>query len=63
MAKTWFITGTSAGFGRIMTEALLARGDRVAQLVPAPVTRARLMPVEELDDTARGLGGFGSTGV
>lgn len=28
--KTWFITGTSSGFGRIMTEQLLARGDRVA---------------------------------
>jgi len=30
MTKTWFITGTSSGFGRIMTEKLLARGDRVA---------------------------------
>jgi NAD(P)-dependent dehydrogenase (short-subunit alcohol dehydrogenase family) len=30
MPRTWFITGTSAGFGRIMTEALLERGDRVA---------------------------------
>ncbi len=30
MTKTWFITGTSSGFGRIMTETLLARGDRVA---------------------------------
>ena len=29
MTKTWFITGTSSGFGRIMTEKLLARGDRV----------------------------------
>ena len=28
--KTWFITGTSSGFGRILTEKLLARGDRVA---------------------------------
>ena len=27
---TWFITGTSSGFGRILTERLLARGDRVA---------------------------------
>jgi len=38
------------------------RGDRVAQLVLAPVTRAAWMPVEELDETARGDGGFGSTG-
>ena len=30
MQRTWFITGTSSGFGRIMTEQLLARGDRVA---------------------------------
>jgi len=38
------------------------RGDRVAQLVLAPVTRAAWLPVEELDETARGEGGFGSTG-
>jgi NAD(P)-dependent dehydrogenase (short-subunit alcohol dehydrogenase family) len=30
MAKTWFITGTSSGFGRALTGMLLARGDRVA---------------------------------
>ena len=40
----------------------VARGDRVAQLVLAPVTRAAWEVVEELDDTARGTGGFGSTG-
>lgn len=38
------------------------RGDRVAQLVLAPVTLATWEPVAELDDTARGSGGFGSTG-
>lgn len=38
------------------------RGDRVAQLVLAPVTRAVWEEVEELDETARGSGGFGSTG-
>ena len=38
------------------------RGDRVAQLVLAPVTRASWNEVEELDDTERGEGGFGSTG-
>jgi dUTP pyrophosphatase len=38
------------------------RGDRVAQLVLAPVTRARWVEVEQLDETARGEGGFGSTG-
>jgi NAD(P)-dependent dehydrogenase (short-subunit alcohol dehydrogenase family) len=31
--KTWFITGTSSGFGRVMTEKLLARGDRVVATV------------------------------
>ena len=40
----------------------IRRGDRVAQLVLAPVTRAMWLPVEELDETARGEGGFGSTG-
>ena len=38
------------------------RGDRVAQLVLAPVTRASWLKVEELDQTMRGEGGFGSTG-
>jgi len=40
----------------------IARGDRIAQLVPAPVLRARFAEVESLDETARGEGGFGSTG-
>lgn len=38
------------------------RGDRIAQLVLAPVTRASWAEVAELDDTERGAGGFGSTG-
>ena len=41
---------------------VIARGDRVAQLVLAPVTRALWDEVAELDDTVRGAGGFGSTG-
>jgi dUTP pyrophosphatase len=40
----------------------IRRGDRVAQLVLAPVVRASWLKVDELDDTARGAGGFGSTG-
>ncbi len=40
----------------------IARGDRVAQLVLAPVVQARWDEVMELDDTVRGSGGFGSTG-
>ncbi len=38
------------------------RGDRIAQLVVAPVSRAEWEQVETLDETARGAGGFGSTG-
>lgn len=38
------------------------RGDRIAQLVLAPVVRATWLEVEELDETTRGEGGFGSTG-
>ena len=41
----------------------IARGDRVAQLVVAPVQLASFAEVDSLDDTARGKGGFGSTGV
>lgn len=40
----------------------ILRGDRVAQLVLAPVTRAAWDEVADLDQTARGAGGFGSTG-
>ncbi|MEG3083521.1 dUTP diphosphatase [Sphingomonas sp. PB2P12] len=40
----------------------IARGDRIAQLVPAVVLRATLHEVATLDETARGAGGFGSTG-
>src|SRR5512136_1926099 len=39
-----------------------ARGERIAQLVVAPVVRATLELVEALSDTDRGHGGFGSTG-
>ena len=37
-------------------------GDRIAQLVVMPVSRARFVPVEALPESARGDGGFGSTG-
>lgn len=40
----------------------IRRGDRIAQLVLAPVTRAGWLEVEHLEETARGEGGFGSTG-
>lgn len=40
--QTWFITGTSSGFGRILTEKLLARGDRVAATLRKPDALADL---------------------
>src|SRR5689334_17487051 len=43
--------------------AKIRRGDRIAQLVIAPVSRAVLVEVERLSETERGGGGFGSTGV
>lgn len=42
---------------------VVRRGDRVAQLVFAPVARADIVVVSELDRTSRGEGGFGHTGV
>ncbi len=41
----------------------LHRGDRIAQLVLAPVASPSLLEVQVLDETARGEGGFGSTGT
>lgn len=38
-------------------------GDRIAQLVVAPVVQAAVKEVSEMEETARGSGGFGSTGV
>ena len=38
------------------------RGERIAQLVPAPVLKAEFTEVADLGETARGAGGFGSTG-
>lgn len=42
---------------------VLSPGDRIAQLVVAPVSRARFVPAEGLGGTERGSGGFGSTGL
>ncbi len=41
----------------------ITKGDRIAQIVVAPVTHAAMVEVHEIDETARGVGGFGSTGV
>lgn len=42
---------------------IVNRGDRIAQMVLAPVYRAKLKVVDSLDETERGSGGFGHTGV
>ncbi|MEP7121261.1 MAG: dUTP diphosphatase [Byssovorax sp.] len=42
---------------------VIARGDRIAQLVIAPTTRAELVEITTLPATARGGGGYGSTGI
>jgi len=43
-------------------EFVVRRGERVAQLLISPVSRANWREVESLDETVRGAGGFGSTG-
>lgn len=46
------------------TEAFeIKRGDRIAQLILAPVQIGRMVEVNELDETVRGANGFGSTGI
>ena len=42
---------------------IVRRGERIAQMVVAPVTQIAWNPVSDLDATLRGAGGFGSTGV
>jgi dUTP pyrophosphatase len=42
---------------------VLERGERIAQLVIAPIVQARIAIVDSLDETDRGAGGFGSTGT
>jgi dUTP pyrophosphatase len=44
-------------------EFLIERGMRIAQMVIAPVTQVRVVEARQASDTARGSGGFGSTGV
>ncbi len=42
---------------------VICRGDRIAQMVIAPVLRGTFIPADKLGETERGSGGFGSTGV
>lgn len=50
-------------FNSCVTDFNIKRGDRIAQAVLAVVHRISWCEVKELDDTVRGLGGFGSTGL
>lgn len=45
------------------TTFTIRRGERIAQMVVAPAPQAQLTEVETLDETTRGAGGFGSTGI
>jgi dUTP pyrophosphatase len=45
------------------TTFTIRRGDRIAQMILAPVTRVRLVETKALSTTGRGAGGFGSTGI
>ena len=49
-------------FNHTNTEVRIEKGDRVAQLVLAPVVRAEIVETDILDNTDRGADGFGSTG-
>ncbi len=44
------------------TEHVVSHGDRIAQLVVAPLAETTVVEVEELSDSERGTGGHGSTG-
>lgn len=50
-----------ANFGD--ADFVIRKGDKIAQLVIAPVTQPEVCEIAEIDETDRGAGGFGSTGV
>lgn len=59
-----YIDGTEAvGVNLLSGEYIIRKGDRIAQGVIAPVYRADFIEVDELGETERGDGGFGSTGA
>lgn len=49
--------------GKLMSSQLIEKGTRIAQGVIAPVVKAHFVEVDELSESDRGTGGFGSTGV
>ena len=62
IAETGYFTITLNGVEQTRFDFEIKDQERVAQLVLAPVVQADFELVEELSDTARGAGGFGSTG-
>jgi dUTP pyrophosphatase len=44
------------------SEYVISHGERIAQMIIAPVQQCRFISAESIDDTHRGIGGFGSTG-
>lgn len=44
-------------------EQVIRNNDRIAQMIISKIDKAELIPVQQLDDTARGCGGFGHTGI
>ena len=50
-----------ANFGE--ADFQVKKGDKIAQIVIAPVTQPTIVETDEVDETDRGSGGFGSTGV
>ena len=61
-ARAWGLFGVLL-INHGLRPVVIRPGDRIAQMVLAPVVRAVLDVVDELPDTARGDGGWGSTGV
>lgn len=49
-------------FNASSAEFHVGKGDRIAQVVVAPTTRAEIVETDSIDETERGSGGFGSTG-
>jgi dUTP pyrophosphatase len=45
------------------TDEVIHHGDRIAQIVLAPITQAKFLVSDKLSQTSRGSGGFGSTGT
>ena len=59
-AKRSAVSGRS---GVLQCCCAVKKGDRVAQLILERIATPEVVEVEELDDTVRGAGGYGSTGV